>query len=369
MSISLYTKHRPAQISDIVGQENVVKAIKKQAINDTFSHAYLLCGQFGGGKTSVARIIAKLMTCPNKKGDVVCGKCKACLSINNGYCVDVYEIDAASKRGIDDARKIRDTANYAPQELKKKIYIFDETHMLTTEAWNALLKIVEEPPEFAAFIFCTTDHRKVPNTIMSRCQRFSFSQIPVNTIKNRLQAIAKIENIKIDEDMALAIAKLSKGSLRDAINYLEQLSVVKDNNISGNDVLEYLGIPEEKLSYEIVGLMIAQDAASLLAKVDDLLKAGIEAKTVLYEITDVLRNVFICKTCGKDSKLLNVLDGEKKTLNEFAEKIGINNLTKIAGALYRIEKDITLNINERWVLEAALINCLMFAKNDATQKK
>ena len=346
-----------------------MNTIKKQASKNNFSHAYLLCGQFGGGKTSIARIIAKLMTCTDKKEDVVCGKCKACTSIHEGYCVDVYEIDAASKRGIDDARKIRDTAKYSPQEFAKKVYVIDECHMLTNEAWNALLKTIEEPPSFVTFIFCTTDHRKVPNTIMSRCQRFNFSQISTKDIVNRLQDICKKEKIKLDDEMAVAIAKLSKGSLRDAINYLEQIATVKDNNISGNDVLEYLGVPEEKLSYEIVGYMLSQDAASLLSKVDDVLKAGIEAKTILYEITDVLRNVFICKTCGKESKLLNVLEGEKKILGEFSDKFNVNSLTKIAGALYRIEKDITLNINERWVLEAALINCLILAKPDATPKK
>lgn len=360
--MSLYTQERPVQITDIIGQPNVVKAIQKQACSDSFSHAYLLCGQFGGGKTSTGRIIAKLMTCPNKKDAVVCGKCKVCKSINDGCCVDVYEIDAASKRGIDDARKIRDTANYAPQDLKKKIYIIDECHMLTNEAWNALLKTIEEPPPFIAFIFCTTEHRKVPNTIMSRCQRFYFNPIATNNIKEHLMFIAEKYKITIDDKVAMGIAKISNGSMRDAINYLEQIAVVKDNNVNSQDFLDYFGVPDEKLSYQIVDYLIKQDVSQLLLIVNEVLSTGIDPKTLIYEITNVLRNVFLIKACGEASSLLHVLDDEKSVLKKFANAIEANNLIKMAAIFSKIEKDISFNINERWILEAALVKCLTLAK-------
>jgi DNA polymerase III subunit gamma/tau len=362
--MSLYIKERPIQIADIVGQPNVVKAVQKQSIGDSFSHAYLLCGQFGGGKTSTARIIAKLMTCPNKKDDKVCGTCKICKSINSGCCVDVYEIDAASKRGIDDARKIRDTANYAPQDLKKKIYIIDECHMLTNEAWNALLKTIEEPPPFIAFIFCTTEHRKVPNTIMSRCQRFYFNALSINNIQDKLITIAEKYNIQLDVQVANGIAKISKGSMRDAINYLEQMAVVHDNKISKDNFANYFGMPDGRLSYQIVQYIIDQNVSQLMATIDEVLSTGVDPKIMVCEVTDVFRNIFILKTCGEKSHLLHVLDDEKTTLSGFAEKLKLSSLTKIANSFSRLEKDIELNINERWILEAALVNCLMIAKQN-----
>lgn len=363
-NIPFYTKYRPTQITDIVGQKRIVESIKKQAEKDIYGHAYLFAGQFGSGKTSIARILSSLMTCTDKKDHLVCGKCRSCLPIHNGNCVDVYEIDAASKRGIDDARKIRETSYYAPQELKKKIYIIDECHQLTPEAWNALLKIIEEPPSYVSFIFCTTDHRKVPPTISSRCQKFIFSQISNQDISLHLKKIAKKEKIEINDNVIDNIAKISYGSLRNAINHLEQIAMVKDNKVEEKDALDYFGIPDETISYEIIKLMTEQDSSGLLEKVNILLQSGVDAKTILGDISNILRNVFICKICGKDSKLLDVLDAEKKTISEISEKISKISLIKIASALSKIEKEINININERWILEAALINCLLLIKNN-----
>jgi DNA polymerase-3 subunit gamma/tau len=368
-NIPLYTKWRPIQITDIVGQHKIVSAIKKQAEKDKFCHAYLFAGQFGSGKTSIARIISALMTCEHREGYLACGKCRSCTSIHNGYCVDVYEVDAASKRGIDDARKIKETANYAPQELKKKIYIIDECHMLTTEAWNSLLKIIEEPPSYVTFIFCTTDHRKVPSTITSRCQSFIFNQISTQEMFNHLKQIAKKEKIEIVDNVLTNIAKISRGSMRDAINHLEQIAMAKDNKIGEKEANEYFGIPDETITYEIVNLMVSQDASGLLEKVNILLQSGIEAKTILNDISYILRNIFVCKICGKDSALLDVLDVERKSIAEIAEKVNRNSLIKTASALSRIEKEINVNLNERWILEAALINCLILLKNDVSNAK
>jgi len=368
-NIPLYTKYRPVQITDIVGQKRIVESIKKQAEKNKFHHAYLFAGQFGSGKTSIARILSALMTCEKKEGHLICGKCRSCTSIHSGYCVDVYEIDAASKRGIDDARKIRETANYAPQELKKKIYVLDECHMLTTEAWNALLKIIEEPQSYVSFIFCTTDHRKVPSTITSRCQSFIFNQISTQEMFDHLKVIAKKEKIEIVDNVLTNIAKISHGSMRDAINHLEQIAMAKDNKVGEKEANEYFGIPDETITYEIVNLMVAQDASGLLEKVNILLQSGIDSKTILNDISHILRNIFICKICGKDSNLLDVLDVERKAIAEIAEKVNRNGLIKTASALSRIEKEINVNLNERWILEAALINCLILLKNDVPNTK
>ena len=368
-SIPLYTKYRPAQITDIVGQKRIVSAIKKQAEKNKFCHAYLFAGQFGSGKTSIARIVSSLMTCEHKEGHLVCGKCKSDIAILDGYCVDVYEIDAASKRGIDDARKIRETATYAPQELKKKIYIIDECHMLTPEAWNALLKIVEEPPSYVTFIFCTTNHRKVPSTITSRCQSFIFNQISTQDMFEHLKKIAQKEKIDIVDNVLTNIAKISHGSMRDAINHLEQIAMAKDNKVGEKEANEYFGIPDETITYEIVNLMASQDASGLLEKVNTLLQSGIDAKTILNDISHILRNIFICKICGKNSKLLDVLDVERLAIAKIAEGVSRNGLIKTASSFSRIEKEINVNINERWILEAALINCLTLLKNEVPKTK
>jgi len=368
-NIPLYTKYRPTQITDIVGQARIVNSIKKQAEKNQFGHAYLFAGQFGSGKTSMARIISALMTCEHKEGHLICGKCKSDLAIHQGYSVDVLEISAASKRGIDDARKIIETAYYAPQELKKKVYVLDECHMLTTEAWNALLKIIEEPPNYCVFIFCTTDHRKVPSTISSRCQCFIFNQISTQEMFDHLKHIAKKEKIEIVDNVLINIAKISRGSMRDAINHLEQIAMAKDNKVGEKEANEYFGIPDETISYEIVKLMVDQDASGLLEKVNLLLQSGIDAKTILNDISYILRNIFVCKICGKDSKLLDVLDVERKAIAELAEKVNKNGLIKTASSLSRIEKEINVNLNERWILEAALINCLILLKNDVANTK
>ena len=362
MSIPWYTKNRSIQITDIVGQERIVNFIKKQAENDSFGHAYLFSGQFGSGKTSIARILAALMTCENRKKHLVCGKCRSCIAIHDGHCVDVYEVDAASKRGIDDARKIRETAYYAPQEFKKKIYVIDECHMLTNEAWNAMLKIIEEPPPYVVFIFCTTDHRKVPLTIMSRCQRFVFTQIANQDIVAHLRKIAKDEKVTIDDASLLNIARVSRGSMRDAIGNLEQLSIALNNNIKTKDTLNYFGVPDDNVIYEMIQCIANNDASGLLGKVDVLIQSGVEIKTILSDISRILRNVFIYQICGADSKLLNIIEQEKDAISKIGEKIDQSSLVKIAGSFGRIEKDINFNINDRWILEAALINCLLLLR-------
>jgi DNA polymerase-3 subunit gamma/tau len=366
---ALYTKCRPIQISEVVGQKRVVNSIIKQSESDSFSHAYLFCGQYGSGKTTVARIVASLMNCPNKKGSVVCGKCRVCTSIHDGYCVDVYEVDAASNRGIDDARKIKETAYHSPQELKRKIYIIDECHMLTTEAWNSLLKVVEEPPAYVTFIFCTTDHRKVPTTISSRCQRFVFTQISVQETINHIKDVAKKEGISIDDKVVSDIAKLSRGSMRDAISHLDWISVVKDKFVKESDSQEYFGIPDSNISYEIVKLMIEQNPSAVLEKVNVLMQAGVDAKSILSDISNILRNVFVCNVCGESTTLLDVIDSERKIICDLSKKVSKNNLIKVASAMSRIEKEINLNINERWIIEAALINCLIILKNENSTTK
>jgi DNA polymerase-3 subunit gamma/tau len=224
----LYLKYRPKDLDEVVGQKHIVATLKKASKNDKFVHSYLLAGNRGCGKTTCARIVANLMNCENPVDGKLCGKCLACLTIPKKMSMDVIEPDGATNRGIDKIRALKDSANFFPSQLKYKIYIIDECHMLTTEAWNALLAIVEEPPPYLKFIFCTTEPRKVIDTIASRCQRFNFGKIPTQDMVKRLKYIAENENIEIEDDALFLLSKISRGILRDAIVKLEQIATVAD---------------------------------------------------------------------------------------------------------------------------------------------
>ena len=221
---ALYLKYRPFNLDDLVGQRHVVATLKQASVQDKFAHSYLLSGNKGSGKTTTARILANLLTCDDVKNGKLCGKCPACMKIHNGTAMDVVEMDGAKNRSVDDVEKLIDSARFSPQEFKRKIYIIDECHQLSSTAISALLKIVEEPPEYLTFIFCTTELHKIPDTILSRSQRFNFLKIMSKDVVTRLKFIAESEKININDPALFDIARLGRGSMRDAIGYLEQIA-------------------------------------------------------------------------------------------------------------------------------------------------
>ena len=234
--LALYRKYRPVSFDNMVGQNEVVDILKKEILQNKISHAYLFCGPRGTGKTSTAKIVARMVNCENlSKDGVPCGKCISCINFNNNN--DVVEIDAASNNGVDEIRELRDKVNLVPSNCRYKVYIIDEVHMLTTQAFNALLKTLEEPPSHVIFILATTEFYKIPVTVISRCQKFQFSKVSNDSIVVRLKEIAKNEKIEVDDDCLYEIARLSDGGMRDAINMLDQLSSFSDNNIKINLVL------------------------------------------------------------------------------------------------------------------------------------
>lgn len=352
-------KYRPIQLGDVIGQDKVVKALSKQAEKGLLSQAFLFAGHWGAGKTTIARIVAKMLTCPHAKGARPCGTCRSCVAIHNGYCPDVAEINAASTRGIDKARDIRSDAMVAPQELSRKVYILDEAHQLTDAAWNALLKVIEEPPPYVNFIFCTTEHRKVPTTIMSRCRRYFFRGITREEAKFRLKQVCDREKIKIDDEALSFLARASRGSMRDAFELLEDIAIVTDNNVTAATVHEYFGAPEDRTVYALAKKMVDGDIPGIMHDIDDIIMACVDVRIVASELNSVFRNAFVLNTCGKDSPLLDVESEDKSVLEYISDKLKRQGLLKVAQVLGRLDKELDGNVEERWIMETALIGCVL----------
>jgi len=295
----LARKHRPQTFDEVVGQEHITDLLKKAIKADRLSHAYLFCGPRGIGKTSCARILAKSLNC--EKGPTLkpCGKCSACTEIAKGISFDVLEIDGASNRGIDEIRTLRENVKFAPSYGRYKIYIVDEVHMLTTEAFNALLKTLEEPPEHVKFIFATTAPNKVPATIISRCQRFDFKRISIKTIIKLLEEVSKKEKFKIDQDALYAIGKSAQGSLRDALSTLDQLSALSDDGIGSDDVFSMLGLVETQLLFELVDALSQKNCSQSLKILETIIDKGKDIKQLSKDITEHFRHLMIIKVGGK----------------------------------------------------------------------
>jgi len=368
---NLYKSYRPFQLCSVVGQQNVVTSLTNSAKRNSFNHAHLLAGAYGSGKTSFARILASLMVCPNRKpgSPYVCGKCKYCLGIHEGHCVDVMEINGASQTGVDAARELEKNAFFSPQELKKKIYIIDECHKLSSAANSALLKVLEEPPPYVHFIFCTTDPDKMLSTIISRCQRHILKKIPSKLMAERLELIAKREGITLENGVSRYISKLSDGSLRDAIGNLEQVAIFADGKIDMESMTNFFGLPEKRMIYEIVKYIANGNVSGLLMCVNDLIMSNVEPREILAEITNVMRNIFIVKAFGKDGKLppgelIELNDDELEIVKVIANDLSLAMLHKMAESFSVVEKRVAVNINVRWIVEAALVQCALIVNSE-----
>jgi len=310
----LARKYRPATFDDVVGQEHITETIKKAIRSDRLAHAFLFSGPRGIGKTSCARILAKALNCQKgladpgggnadsqKAGptDQPCGKCSACLEIAAGNSFDVLEIDGASNRGIDEIRTLRENVKFAPSYGSHKIYIVDEVHMLTTEAFNALLKTLEEPPPHVKFIFATTDPNKVPTTIISRCQRYDFRRISLKVMVDALAQISKKEKFKVEEEALYAIAKAAQGSFRDALSVLDQVSALSDNRIKSDDVYQMLGLVELDKMFELGEALATKDGERVFKVLDGLIASGKDIKQLVKDLIEHFRNLMVIKVGGK----------------------------------------------------------------------
>ncbi|MCA9400893.1 MAG: DNA polymerase III subunit gamma/tau [Candidatus Omnitrophica bacterium] len=350
----LARKHRPPTFDDVIGQAHITDLLKKAITSDKVSHAYLFCGPRGVGKTSCARILAKSLNC--EKGPVVkpCGKCPACVDIAKGNSFDVLEIDGASNRGIDEIRLLRENVKFAASGGKYKIYIVDEVHMLTTEAFNALLKTLEEPPEHVKFIFATTEPNKVPATIMSRCQRYDFKRISIKTITDNLTKVSQAEKYKIEDDALFAIAKAAQGSMRDGLSILDQLSALSDGGIKADDVFGMLGLVETQFLFDLTDALIEHNCLQGLETLNTIVDSGKDSKELTKDLTEHFRHLMVIKIGGKTlGKLVDYPVAVKEMLLSQTQKIELGDILNAIEVLIKVQETSRVTESVRMPLEFA----------------
>ena len=298
---ALYRKYRPQTFDDVVGQMAVTQTLKTQLQSGRLSHAYLFTGSRGTGKTSSAKILAKAVNCENPQDGNPCNRCKSCLAIDSGACMDVLEIDAASNNGVDNVRDLRDDAVYSPSQVKKRVYIIDEVHMLSISAFNALLKIIEEPPEHLLFILATTELHKVPATILSRCQRFSFRRLGQEDIAARLQYVAYQENIELDNDAAQILARLADGGMRDGLSLLDQCASATTGELTADKVYACLGIAGIQECGKLMACIAAQDTAGALSLLNRFYAEGKDMGALMDELACLTRDFMVMQTAPNEA--------------------------------------------------------------------
>jgi len=307
-NLVLYRKYRPKVFSEVMGQEHIIQTITNEIANDSLAQCYLFSGPKGSGKTTIARLLAKAVNCEEEKGFEPCNKCSSCLEINRGAAIDLIEIDAASNRGIDDIRELKQGIRFAPTKLKYKVFIIDEAHQLTKEASNALLKILEEPPSFAIFILATTEIHKMIPTIISRCQQFTFRKLSVPEIVNKLEWIAKKEKVKIEKPALELIAMNSEGAMRNAEVLLDKCfsfsRTLSKGEIATEDIKEMLGIVDINLVAEFMDLFSKGDAGGAIKFLNQVVNKGVDPTEFLKAIIDYLRQSLLLKTSPKLEEII-----------------------------------------------------------------
>lgn len=352
---ALYRKYRPQTFDDVSGQAAVTQTLKTQLMSGKMSHAYLFTGSRGTGKTSCAKILAKAVNCLHPDNGNPCNACEACRAIDSGSCMDVLEIDAASNNGVDNVRDLRDDAIYTPSQVKMRVYIIDEVHMLSISAFNALLKIIEEPPEHLLFILATTELHKVPATILSRCQRFSFRRISQEDIAARLQYVAYQENIDLDDSAARVLARLADGGMRDGLSLLDQCASATTGELTAERVYACLGIAGEQKCGELMGYIAAHDTRKALELFNRLYAEGKDLGALLDELACLTRDLLVLKTAGNAGiTMLSGVASDQETL-ALGKAFGSGELVRMMERIQQTVAAFTRSSSRRMDAELCLV--------------
>ena len=353
---ALYRKFRPTEFGDVKGQDHIITTLQNQIKANRIGHAYLFCGTRGTGKTTVAKIFAKAVNCEHPVDGSPCGECETCRSIAAGTSMNVIEIDAASNNGVDNIREIREEVAYRPTEGRYKVYIIDEVHMLSIGAFNALLKTLEEPPEYVIFILATTEVHKIPITILSRCQHYDFKRISIETITNRMKELMDTEHVDVEDKALRYIAKAADGSMRDALSLLDQcIAFYMGQKLTYDNVLEVLGAVDTDVFSRLLRKVIGRDVAGVLDVVDDLVMQGRELTQLAADFTWYLRNLLLVKTSDNIEDVLDVSTENMAQLKEEAQMIEPDMLFRYIRIFSELSNQLKYATQKRVMLEVALI--------------
>jgi DNA polymerase-3 subunit gamma/tau len=351
-------KYRPQAFDDLLDQGHIKTTLRNAIAQNRIAHGYIFSGQRGTGKTTTARILARCLNCINGPTDQPCGVCASCTEIAAGGSPDVIEIDAASNRGINEMRELRENVRYQPARDRYKIFIIDEAHQITNEAFNALLKTIEEPPEWAVFILCTTETHKIPATIASRCQHFSFRSVDFNGLIDRMREICAQEGIEADEDALAVIAQSGEGSVRDSLSALDQAIACCGNKLEAFAVRALLGAFGIDAMAQVTTALAAQDGAAMLALVDELERNGGSPQHFARELARYLRNLLVAKIAGPDSRLINASSAERAQMAAIAASFTEEDLTRYLQLSLDLFRDLQFSLQPRFHLEIGLLKLI-----------
>ena len=354
--MALYRKFRPQEFADVKGQEHIVTTLKNQIKADRIGHAYLFCGTRGTGKTTIAKIFAKAVNCEHPVDGSPCGECASCKAIAAGSSMNVIEIDAASNNGVDNIREIREEVAYRPTEGKYKVYIIDEVHMLSIGAFNALLKTLEEPPSYVIFILATTEAHKIPITILSRCQRYDFRRISIETISDRLMELMEKENVEVEERAIRYIAKAADGSMRDALSLLDQcIAFYLGQKLTYDHVLEVLGAVDTEVFSKLLRKVLAEDVAGAISQLEELVIEGRDLGQFVNDFTWYLRNLLLLKGSDDMEEVLDMSSENMALLKEEARLVEADVLMRYIRIFSELSNQVKYSSQKRILIEIAII--------------